>query len=54
VFDFRRRLTARNPDKKGSATSSEPVRRGGKAMVKARLKQGGLDLGWSGGKAGRS
>jgi len=40
--------------KKGSAPQSEPPRRGSKTMVKARLKQGDLDLGWSGGKAGRS
>ncbi len=40
--------------KKGSATHDELPRRGGKSMVKARLKQGDLDLGWSGGKAGRS
>jgi DNA replication protein DnaC len=39
--------------KKGTA-ASEPGRRGGKPMIKARLKQGDLDLGWSGGKAGRS
>ena len=39
--------------RKGSATHADPARRG-KPMVKARLKQGDLDLGWSGGKAGRS
>jgi DNA replication protein DnaC len=40
--------------KKGSATHTDPARRGGKSMVKARLKQGDLDLGWSGGRGGRS
>ena len=38
---------------KGSATHGDPARRG-KPMAKARLKQGALDVGWSGGKAGRS
>jgi DNA replication protein DnaC len=38
---------------KGSATHADPARRG-KPMAKARLKQGAVDLGWTGGKAGRS
>ena len=38
--------------RKGSATHGEPAPRRGKPMAKARVRQGELDLGWSGGKAG--
>lgn len=39
--------------KKGSRTHDETPRKG-KSMAKARLRGGDFDLGWSGGKAGRS